>query len=66
MNITTQTISENNPLFTRREAAEHLRVSRDTLDRIRKSGDLKTIQISKRRVCFLKSDLDALLQNRRT
>lgn len=44
-----------------REAAEHLNVSRDTLDRLRKRGMLSCVRVGGRLIRYRRPDLDALM-----
>jgi predicted DNA-binding transcriptional regulator AlpA len=52
-------------IVTQFEAADFLRISTRTIDRLCLSGELKRIQISPRRVGFLEADLLAFAQRKR-
>lgn len=50
-------------IYTRKEAAEYLRISTATLDRVVKAGKIKTIQfVPKGKVFFKKESIEAFIQ----
>ena len=49
--------------FTKAEAAEYTRLSRATIDRMRKSGQLRYIKVGKK-VVFRRSDIDKFMAAR--
>jgi excisionase family DNA binding protein len=49
--------------FTKTEAAEYVRLSRATIDRLRQSGDLRYVKVGGR-IVFRKRDLDAFMAAR--
>lgn len=51
-------------LITKAELIDYLRISKRTLDKLMKTGDLPYIKLS-RRVLFKREDVDAFLETKR-
>ncbi len=52
-------------IYTTEEAAEVLRMSRDTLDEIRKAGEIQYLRLGKRKIGYTESDLKKFVDSRR-
>ena len=51
----------NDRIFTKAEAAAHLRCSTRQIDRLRATGRLKAMKLGPRGIRFFKADVEALL-----
>ena len=51
-------------LLTRKEVMKLLKISRSTLYRLEKRGELKRIQISPRKILYKRKDIEELLRKK--
>lgn len=53
---------QKEPIKTKSETAQYLRITKPTLDKLVRDGRIKKTKLSDRRVGFLESDIDAFLK----
>jgi excisionase family DNA binding protein len=59
------TNDDKRQFWTRREVAEHLRLTERTVDALRKAGKLPCVRVANNSVRFTRDNVMALIQDRR-